>query len=167
MKRSEQHFRALRRHRRVAGALLASVLGAIVLGSAALAQTPPAPDFFWPYGLARSGGVSVPAGQPVIAFVGATSCGVDQTKIATAGPPDSDIGKTVYVIEVAANGTGPAQRTGCGRAGDPVIFYLPAMHLLATRQQPFHQGQERVDLDFDNQLRFRARTPQLASDRPN
>ncbi len=151
--------------RRLAGVLLASVCAAVGLGAVAFAQMPPAPDFFWPYGVARSGGMSVPPGQPIIAFIRGLSCGVDQTKIATAGPPDSDIGKTVYVIEIAADGSGPAQRPGCGRAGDPVLFYLPAQHLTAIQQPAFHQGQERVDLDFENQLRFQARAPQVAGDR--
>ena len=165
MIRSEQISSALRPRRRLAGILLASAFAAAALGAAAFAQAPPAPDFYWPYGLARSGGASVPAGQPVIAFIRGLSCGLDQTKVATAGPPDSDIGKTVYVIEIAADGNGPAQRPGCGRAGDPVLFYLPAQHLTAIQQPTFHQGQERVDLDFENQLRFQARAPQLAGDR--
>ena len=156
------------RSRRLSGMLLASLLLALSAVTLTRADNPPAPDFYWPYGLARANGASVdPATQTLIEFVRGNSCGDTQTKVALAGPnvPTSDIGNTVYVVDIAANGSLPGERPGCGQTGDPVLFYLPGMHRTALQQPLFHQGNERVDLDFDNQLPYQRRAPQVASDR--
>lgn len=150
--------------------LPASLLLALPVVSVAHADNPPAPDFYWPYGQARMGGASLnPSIQPIIAFVRGQSCGYAQTSVAVAGQnvPASDIGKTVYVVDISANGTSPGERPGCGQAGDPVLLYLPALHRTALQQPQFHQGNERVDLDFDNALPYQRYSPQLASDRTN
>ncbi len=151
----------------LAAALLASSLVGGALVGVVRADNPPAPDFYWPYGQARVAGGNVsPSAQPIIAFVNARMCGQALTTVAAAGPnvPDSDVGKTVYVVDIAANGTGAAERPGCGRTGDSVLFYLPLLHRLALQQPAFHQGNERVDLDFDKALANPAVAPQLASD---
>ena len=150
--------------------LLASLLLALSTATLTRADNPPAPDFYWPYGIARANGANIdPTAQTVIAFVRGKSCGDAQTKVALAGPnvPTGDVGKTVYVVDIAASGTSPGQRPGCGQAGDPVLFYLPAMHRTALQQPAFHQGNERVDLAFDNRLPYQLRAPQVASDRAN
>jgi hypothetical protein len=168
-KRSEQRSEFWR-SRRLAGMLLASSLLAVSATTVTRADNPPAPDFYWPYGIARASGANLdPTTQTVIAFVRGKSCGDVQTKVALAGPnvPTSDVGKTVYVVDIAANGGSAGERPGCGQSGDPVLFYLPGMHRTALQQPTFHQGNERVDLDFDNRLPYQLRAPQVASDRTN
>ena len=168
--RSEQRSGLSWRSRRLTGMLFASLLLAFSLSMVARADNPPVPDFYWPYGIARLNGANVdPAVQTVVAFARGKACGDTQTLVALAGPnvPSGDVGKTVYVVNILANGGSPGQRSGCGQAGDPVLFYLPGMHRTALQQPSFHQGNERVDLDFDNQLRYQLRAPQVASDRTN
>lgn len=147
--------------------LLASSFLALVGIVAVHADNPPAPDFYWPYGIARVNGANLdPASQPVIAFVRGRACGETTSKVATAGAnvPASDVGKTVYVVDIAANGSLAGQRPGCGQAGDPVLFYLPSLHRFALQQPQFHQGNERVDLDFDNRLPYQLRAMQVGKD---
>lgn len=156
---------------RLLGATGALVLASLVSGLPAPmlagAQSPPAPDFYWPYGIARVSGANLdPTAQTLVAFVRGKACGETTTMVATAGPntPASDVGKTVYVVNIAASGTLPGQRPACGQSGDPVLFYLPQLHRTATQQPQFHQGTDRVDLDFDNRLQYQLRAPQVAID---
>lgn len=133
------------------------------------AQAPPQPDFFWPYGVVQAGGANLdPAVQPVIAFVRGTSCGSAATKLATAGPdvPAGDVGKTVYVVDVLADGAGAGQRPGCGRTGDPVSFWFPQVRRMAAQQPAFKQGQARADLDASRVFGERLTLPQVSTDGP-
>lgn len=131
-----------------------------------LAQAPPAPTFFWPYGKVQVVGANLsPAVQPVIAFVNGKACGNDTTLIAAAaeGTPPGDVGKTVYTIDVLASGPAAGERPGCGNPGDPVTLYFPRTGV-AVQQPAFHQGGQRVDLDIVQQMGFRLRTPLMAAD---
>jgi hypothetical protein len=136
------------------------VIGAAVAAVALLpatAQTPPFPDFFYPYGQAQSAGANLdPAVQPVLAFVNGTLCGSAMTQVATEG---ADAGKTVYVVNVLHDGTGPGQRPGCGHAGDPVTLYFPQDHRLGSTTATFQPGSgSRVDQNLV-QLPFRLPVP--------
>jgi hypothetical protein len=85
---------------------------------------------------------------------------------ATADTPASDIGKTVYVIDVLADGSGPGQRPGCGRAGDPVLFWFPTLGALATQQPTFQPGESRLDLTADHPLPNRLTLLSVSTDGP-
>lgn len=133
------------------------------------AQAQPQPDFFWPHGVVQAGGANIdPTVQPVIAFVRGTSCGSSTTKLATAGPdvPAADVGKTVYVVDVLADGSGAGQRAGCGRAGDPVTFWFPQIRRMAVQEPVFKVGQARADLDASRSLGERRVLPQVSTDGP-
>ena len=154
--------------RRLVAVILGAGIVALLAAIPATADAPPQPTFFWPYGKALSGGSNlVPAVQPVIAFVNGIACGSDTTLVATPGEgtPASDVGKTVYAIDVAADGTAVGERAGCGHAGDPVMLYFPQSGM-AVQQPSFHQGPQRADLDLVP-MGFRLRAPMLASDRSN
>ncbi|MBA4181617.1 MAG: hypothetical protein C0506_13585 [Anaerolinea sp.] len=161
-----QTLKSTKGGRRVAAALLVCL--SVVAGGApgASAQTPPAPSFYWPYGIVQIAGTNLtPPAQPVIAFVNGKACGSGATTVAAAaeGTPAGDVGKTVYVIDVLADGAATGERPGCGRAGDPVTLYFPQSGVAA--QQPlFKQGGQRVDLDITVQTGFRAALPALAAD---
>ncbi len=147
-----------------------AVPAAAVVGLALVAvhaDGPPQPDFFWPYGTVQIDGANIePAEQPVIAFVNGKSCGDAFTKVAPEGPdtPEGDAGKTVYVVDVLADGTNPGDRAGCGRAGDPVSFYFPPIGRMAAQQPLFTAGSARVDLDLSVELANRLVAPMAASD---
>ena len=155
------------RRQRLTGAVLASfALGGMLLSSAA-ASSPPVPDYFWPYGKALIDGANTtPAVQPVIAFVNGKVCGTAQTLVATAadGTPADDVGKTVYVIDISADGSGVGQRPGCGHAGDRVVLYFPASRRMGSQQPLFKQGGQRVDLDLGVNLQYQLRATQIAGD---
>ena len=162
------HFREqpLIRHWRVAGGLLVLFLALVSLRPA-IAQSPPQPDFFWPYGtVSFDGGNIEPAIQPVLAIVNGKVCGQSFTTIATAGPgvPPSDVGRTVYVIDVLANGTAAGQLQGCGTPGAPVTLYFPQAQRVAFEQPPFQQGGHRFDLNLGPALIFKLQGPMLATD---
>ena len=152
--------------RRIAVALLVCVSGLVSAVPGVRAQTPPAPTFYWPYGTVQVAGANLtPAIQPVLAFVNGRACGSDVTRIATAveGTPAGDVGKTVYVIDVLADGSATGERAGCGHAGDPVMLYFPQTGI-ALQQPQFKQGGQRVNLDITIQMGFHARLPAMATD---
>jgi hypothetical protein len=133
----------------------------------AAAQGPPTPDFARFYGIARQDGANLdPAEQPVVAFVGSASCGEGVTMVAEDGPgtPPGDVGKTVYVVDVAAAGSGPGQLPGCGTEGAEVRFYLPLAGRLGTATGAFSAGAQRADVDFDVELGEHRRVPMIAAD---
>ncbi|MEP7216687.1 MAG: hypothetical protein ABI782_10580 [Anaerolineaceae bacterium] len=152
--------------RGIATALVAFLVLVAVPVRVAFADSPPAPDFYWPYGKVQIfGGNLSPSVQPVIAFVNGKACGAAQVTVALPadGTPIGDVGRTVYVIDVLADGTGIGQRPGCGRAGDPVSLYFPKSGV-AVQRPLFKQGGERVDLDIGVQTIYHLRAPFMASD---
>jgi hypothetical protein len=163
--------RALRwKTRRSAFPVLVSLL--LALGAATLvrAQDPPQPDFYWPYGRVQLNGENIdPAVQPVIGIVNGRACGEASTLVATEGDgvPEGDVGKTVYVVDIVAEGSGAGHRLGCGRAGDSVMLYFPESRRLAQQQPLFFVGGQRVDVDLGAELSFRLQGPMVASDGVN
>lgn len=144
-----------------------AALAAALAFVAAHADGPPQPDFFWPYGTVQRDGANIePAEQPMIAFVNGSSCGDAFTRIAPEGPdtPQGDAGKTVYVVDVLADGTNPGDRAGCGHPGNPVLFYLPLIGRMAAQQPLFTAGSARVDLDLTIELSNRLVAPVTAAD---
>lgn len=137
--------------------------------SVAAAQLPPVPDHFWPYGQVLLGGENIePDEQLVIALVDGMACGFAETFIAEADPdtPADDVGRTVYVITVRADGTGPGQAPGCGVDGVPVSFWFPEAGRFANEQPLFHQGEARVDLSLGPGLGTRIPVPFVSDDGP-
>ncbi len=150
----------------MAGVLASSFLAFAAFGIAR-AVDPPQPDFFWPYGKVQSGGQNIsPPVQRVIAIVNGKACGEATTLVAQAGPgvPAGDVGKTVYVVDVFADGAGSGQRAGCGRPGDVVWLYFPESHQFAAQLANFAQGSLRFDVDLGDELPFRLQGPMLAND---
>lgn len=146
-------------------AMLAAALG--VWGSAGAQEPPGAPDFAWPYGTVLVDGANLePPVQPVIALVNGVSCGDALTKVATAAPgtPPGDVGKTVYVVDVLADGSRPGQRLGCGVAGLPIQLWFPVARRLALQQPLFAPGGQRIDLALGAPLGFELRATVVASD---
>lgn len=126
--RSEQSPPNWRRKRHLAVGVLASSFLAFAVVSAVSAAGPPQPDFAWPYGKVQQDGANITPGvQRVIALVNGKACGEGMTLVAQAGPgvPAGDVGKTVYVVDVLADGTSPGQRVGCGHPGDIISLYFP------------------------------------------
>lgn len=153
-------------------ATLTVTSAAIAIGWAALAQAQPAPPTFATfYGQVLVGGENLdPVTQPVIAFVNGKSCGVaTQTLIAEPGEgvPEDDVGKTVYVIDVLADGSDNYERIGCGHPGDPITLYFPVAGRTSTTQPLFQALQTRADIDLDISLSHSAGIPSLAADGVN
>jgi hypothetical protein len=159
-------------HRRFLVLLLSATfsvgpLPGILPGTAA---NPPQPDFFWPYGQVRLDGANIePAVQPVIGLVNGRACGEATTKVAQAGTgvPPGDVDKTVYVVDVLADGSDPGHRPGCGRAGDPVQLYFPLARRIGVQAGLFVAGPQRLDVDLGPELQFRLQGPMVASDGVN
>ncbi|MGH2627842.1 MAG: hypothetical protein ACRDHY_14465, partial [Anaerolineales bacterium] len=108
---------------RTAAATIAATAFAAAVGCAALvqAQAPAPPTFGYLFGQVTVEGENIaPETQPVIAFVNGVSCGSAQTFIAIEGDevPPADVGRTVYVIDVFADGARNYERPGCGHPGD-------------------------------------------------
>ena len=146
---------------------LGAMVAAAVVATLVTAQSPPVPDFYWPYGTVQlSGGNISPQAQPIIAFVNGKSCGNDETQYVepNSDSPPIDGGKTVYAIDVLADGQQPGQRPGCGTAGAPVTLYLPLLGRIAIQQPLFKVGGERVDLDLGLLLGSKRRLPMIAAD---
>ncbi len=146
---------------------MATALLCATAAQAAGAQAPPQPDFFWPYGTATILGVNlVPPVQPVIAFIDGRACGNGETKIAAASNdnPPADVGKTVYVVNVLAAGTGLGQRPGCGGSGSTVVLYFPVAGRIAIQSPAFVPGGRRVDLELGIALPNRLVLPMTASE---
>lgn len=145
--------------------LLSAAFAAVF--SDASAEGPPQPDFYWPYGTVSVEGENLqPAVQPVLAIVNGRVCGSGATSIANAGAgvPSADVGRTVYVLDVLADGTNTGQAPGCGHPSDPVTLYFPESQRLAFERPLFRQGPERVDLNLGPVLASRLQTPMLAAD---
>ncbi|HMO94966.1 MAG TPA: hypothetical protein PKD27_02530 [Tepidiformaceae bacterium] len=154
------------RHWRIAGGLFVVAL-TLLSSRDALAQDPPIPDFFWPYGIVSvDGGNIEPAIQPVVALVNGRVCGTATTTIALPGPgvPPSDLGRTVYVVDILAAGTNAGQLPGCGTPGAPVTFWFPVAQRLAVEQPAFQQGGHRVNLSLGPELSFRLQGPMISND---
>ena len=168
MKTPRNGHPALRRTiRRLALPVLVSAFLGPSLFSFATAQDPPQPDFFWPYGRVQLAGQNLePSQQRVIGIVNGRACGEATTFIAAEAPgvPAGDIGKTVYVVDVLADGAQSGHRPGCGRPGDPVLLYFPESHRMAQQQPFFTVGGQRVDADLGPELVNRLQTPMLAND---
>jgi hypothetical protein len=149
--------------------LASAILG--VCGIAVVtAANPPQPDFFWPYGKVQEDGQNIePPVQSVIALVNGHACGDATTQVALAGPgvPVGDVGKTVYVVDVLADGAEPGDRAGCGHAGDLVSLYFPQLHRFAFQQATFIAGNSRIDIDLGPEMPFRLVGPLLANDGSN
>ena len=163
--RSEHSSRRTRTARTLAGVLAFSLLAGLL--TPAFAQNSPQPDFFWPYGRVQQGGTNiVPETQTVVGLVNGKACGEAVTKVAQAGPgvPAGDVGKTVYVVDILANGTGPGQRPGCGTPGASVQLYFAGSHRMASQQTFFTAGPQRFDVELGPELGFRLTAPVLASD---
>ncbi|OAI43099.1 hypothetical protein AYO38_02690 [bacterium SCGC AG-212-C10] len=147
----------------------ALILGAAVSGAIAQAQgTPGHPDAYVPYGQVQTGAGNIsPPVQTILAIVNGKVCGMDQTLIATAGPgtPEEEVGKTVYSIEVKAEGPNVFDIPGCGKPGDTVVFYLPVLGRLADQRVPFKSAViERANLTFTTVLPHRVINPSAAKD---
>lgn len=151
------------------GVLASLLLGLLAIG-AVRAADPPQPDFFWPYGKVQVDGANIqPTSQRVIGLVNGKACGDATTLVAQAGPgvPAGDAGKTVYVVDILADGTNPGQRPGCGHPGDMALLYFPDLHRFALQAAVFTQGSVRLDLDLGPELPFRLRGQMLANDGSN
>jgi hypothetical protein len=149
--------------------LAAAALAGTLAAGAAAAQDPPVPDFYWPYGRVQAdGGNLAPEAQPVVGIIRGQACGVGMTLVAPPWPdtPDEDEGKTVYVVNIYADGTSAGQRPGCGRAGDLVQFYFPVVRRLAVQQPLFHPGEERLNLELGPALSARLLLPFVTDDGP-
>lgn len=128
------------------------------------ADGPPATDYARFYGRVLADNTDLqPQTQPVIALVRGAACGDGLTKAATE--PPADAGKTVYTLQVLADGANAGQRPGCGREGDPVTFYLPAIGRIALERPPFRGNQAaRADLTLTMRLPNRMTVPMAAGD---
>lgn len=156
-----------RRFRRAVAGVLASSFLAVGVAAAVQAADPPQPDFAWPYGKVQLDGANIaPATQQVIGIVNGKACGEATTLVAQAGAgvPAGDVGKTVYVVDVLADGSNSGQRAGCGRAGDVISLYFPDVHRFALQTALFAPGSQRLDVDLGAELGFRLQGPMLASD---
>ncbi|GAB4337248.1 MAG: hypothetical protein Kow0010_25330 [Dehalococcoidia bacterium] len=160
------------------GAAIAAAFAlATVLAHDARAQdpVPGPPDDNYVYGQVLLGGANIaPPEQTIIAFVNGISCGWDQTRVATDHPdnPPADVGKTVYAVAVRRDGTGPAQKPGCGTGGDLIRFYLPETRRFATQTAVFTTGDpastnKRANLSMDVDLANALTIPLIASDKTN
>jgi len=151
------------------GLLTFAVSAAVALAvlSSASADSPPIPDFYWPYGKVLVNGSNlIPFQQAVVGIVNGRACGVDKTLVASASPntPADDVGRTVYVVNVLADGSASGQRTGCGHPGDAVTLYFPESHRIGLSQGTFQPGGQRVDLNLGPELTFRVPLPLASSD---
>jgi len=158
------------RSRRLFGGLLASSFLAASVVAGANAADPPTPDFFWPYGRVLLNGQNIsPTSQTVVAFVNGHACGEDTTLVAQAaeGTPAEDVNRTVYVVDVLADGSGAGQRPGCGHLGDPVTLYFSGSRRVAQQQPLFQQGGRRHDITLGPELSHRVTSPMLSGDGSN
>ena len=157
-------------------ALVASAgLAALLAPGVAAQNGPPGPpDVTFVFGQVLQNGENiVPEQQPIIVFVNGRACGWDETKVAEAHPdnPPDDIGKTVYAVDVRADGSGPFQAPGCGTNGDEMTFYLPAIGRSSSLTETWGGSstiaQKRLDLAMDRVLGNRLPVPLTATDGTN
>ncbi|MFQ5380213.1 MAG: hypothetical protein ACE5EF_01135 [Dehalococcoidia bacterium] len=127
-----------------AAAILAVSLPA---GATAIAD-PPIPTELRLFGSVLVDGSNVePRGQPLLAIVNGRVCGETTIFLNPEGEP-VDGGLTVYVLTVAAAGSGANEHEGCGEDGDPITLYLPGKGLLASSPVAFSSGWARADLSL-------------------
>lgn len=150
------------------GGVTAALL--LVLAAAA-AQTPPGPPVLplTIYGQALASGQNLaPVDQKVVALVNGTPCGAATTAVAQPGPntPADDVGKTVYVVDVLADGNGGGgNKAGCGKPGDPVTLYFPESGRLAASHPIWQSGEvRRENVDASRQLGNQLRVPLVTAD---
>jgi len=127
----------------------------------------PVPDSS--YGSVQQDGANIsPEQQPVVAIIRGGACGAATTLLAPAGSetPPEDVGKTVYAIDILADGSGPGQRAGCGQSGDQVLFYFPVAGRLATQTAVFQPGVDRLNLDLGAPLTTRLTVQSVSDDGP-
>jgi len=129
-------------------AVAIAAAGGIVPLFVALASDPPLPTEARLYGTVDLAGVNLdPVVQPVIALIAGHPCGAGTTFL--NGPSESDDpGKTVYVIDVVADGTRANEVPGCGRPGTPVRLYFPASGQMAPATVPFASGIARFNVSL-------------------
>jgi len=149
--------------------VFAAVAGLFASSSVAFSVIPPpsAPDFTTVFGPVQLDSQNIlPNEQPVIAFVNGRSCGTDTTQVAADVPSNEpDIGKTVYAVDVLADGTGFSQLPECGADGDTITFYFPALHRVANETSTFTGvGFKREELTLDSELIFRFPVPLVTAD---
>lgn len=154
---------------RVLIASAASILIALFASHSSQAQNPPPiPDFTTAFGQVQLDGANVsPSAQTVIAFLNGHACGWGSTQVATDHPdnPPGDVGKTVYDVDVRADGSGIFQIPGCGTQNAAISFYFPESGRMAAEQTTFAgAGFVRVDLSLDTALSHRLRAQLTASD---
>jgi hypothetical protein len=131
------------------------------------AANPPLPEFSTLFGHALVAGTNIsPEEQRVIAFVRGGACGEGRTLAPAAGEgvPPTDVGRTVYTVNVLPSGPGAGQRPGCAFPGDQVTLYFPESHRTTTLPLAYSAGGRRVDLDLDIDMQFRVGLPQVAGD---
>ena len=149
----------------MAALLAATSLLAIV--SRSHAANPPLPEFAALYGHALIAGTNIaPQEQRVIAFVRGRACGEGRTFIPAAGEgvPPTDVGRTVYTVNVLPSGPGAGQRPGCAFPGDQVTLYFPESHRTTTLPLAYTPGGRRVDLDLDVDMQYQVSLPWVAGD---
>ena len=128
---------------------------------------PPPPDFTTIFGPVQLDGQNiVPNDHLIIAMVNGRGCGYDTTKVAADDPSNApDIGKTVFAINVLADGTGSSQALGCGVPGDRIYFYFPDLRRFATETAQFVGiGFERTPLTLSEELTNRIYLPLVVKD---
>lgn len=151
---------------------LAAVAGIFAFRGVVSGVEPPptAPDFTTVFGPVQLDGQNlIPNEQVVIAIVNGLSCGNDVTQVASDDPTNApDIGKTVYAINVLADGSGFSQAPGCGTNGDAVSFLFPELHRIAVETSTFTGvGFTRQELTLGPELTFRQSIPLVTSDGVN
>lgn len=155
------------RHRSAVIAVSGALAALVSLGLAESQPVPP--SFAYLYGRVLVEGENIsPESQPVMAFVNGKSCGGAPSNTFVAiegeGVPDEDVGRTVYVLDVLADGTKVYERPGCGHTGDQVILYFPVIGRMSSQRPLFQPGPQRADLELDIALQFRAGIPAIATD---
>ena len=131
------------------------------------AANPPLTEFLSVYGHALVAGVNIsPEQQRVIAMVRGRACGEGHTLVPQAGEgiPPTDVGRTVFTVNVLPSGPGAGQRPGCAFVGDQVTLYFPESHRSTTLPLAYSPGGRRVDLDLDIDMQYRLVLPQVAKD---
>lgn len=127
-------------------AVALTAAGGVIPLVTAFASDPPLPTELRLYGTVNVGGANLdPAAQPVIALIGGLPCGAGTTFLNGPAEPD-DPGKTVYVIDVAADGTRANEVRGCGLPGTPVRLYFPASGQFSPVTASFASGIARFNV---------------------
>ncbi len=148
----------------------AALLIALFASHSSQAQNPPPlPDFTTAFGQVQLDGSNIsPSEQTVIAFVNGRACGFGASEVASNDPDNTtDVGKTVYVVDVRADGSGVFQLPGCGTQNDAISFYFPESGRMAVEETTFTgppAGFVRVDLSLDIALSHRLSAQLTASD---